>query len=404
MTTQAGVGYSERSDSFSAGQEAAGAALREMGGGSCDLALLFSTSAHEPRALARGVRAAIGEGPRLLGGYAVGVVTNDALGYDGFQVGVALLRSDSAEFHPFHALGLPAGEQAVGAALGRQVAALDPPAENLLLLYDSVDRSEGRFNLNMAVPLLEGLSGVLEPGLMRNLVGAGLVGDMACKETFQWFDDAVHQGSAMALATRGGLSLHTTVLHGCRPLGDYFTITATDGPAVLEIEGRPALDFISDLLGKDKESSWRDYAFFVTLGVNQGEKYGEFREENYQNRLCLRADIKRNALVMFEPDLKPGSEVQLMRRSIDLSYVEERVEGLLETIPAGKRPVLALYIDCAGRAARYCGADEEEAAEVVRVLNRRVPFLGLYSGVEVGQLAGRPQSLDWTGVLAIYCE
>ena len=86
-----GVGFSEDADSRMAGHAAAQDALREAGGGLPSLVLLFSTSRHDPHVLGAAVREVAGPQARLVGGYAVGVITHDQLAYDGYQVGVAML-------------------------------------------------------------------------------------------------------------------------------------------------------------------------------------------------------------------------------------------------------------------------------------------------------------------------
>ena len=119
--------------------------------------------------------------------------------------------------------------------------------------------------------------------------------------------------------------------------------------------------------------------------INKGDKFGSFREEDYANRLCCGVDEERSGLVMFEPDLVPGTEVQLMRRSVDFQYIEQHTNELLQRA-AGRRPFFALYIDCAGRASAYCGSDSEEAAEVQRILGAQIPLLGVYCGVEIARV------------------
>ena len=191
------------------------------------------------------------------------------------------------------------------------------------------------------------------------------MGSMQWNPTFQWFDDRIEQHSAMALVLSGAARMDTIIMHGCRPAGSYHTITKAEGPLVLEIDGKPALDAIADLLGPDSDKSWEDYPLFVTLGVNKGDKFGQFKDENYANRLVMAIDRERRALVMFENDLKQGFEVQLMRRSIDFDYIGRRADELLGRL-GGRTPFFALYIDCAARASAYCGTEREEAAEVQR--------------------------------------
>jgi small ligand-binding sensory domain FIST len=107
--------------------------------------------------------------------------------------------------------------------------------------------------------------------------------------------------------------------------------------------------------------------------------------------------------VRFEPDLVAGSEVQLMCRSVDFSYVARRTEELLARV-ADRHAFFALYIDCAGRASAYCGSDGEEAEEVRRVIGQRIPLLGAYSGVEIAKVGAEVRPLDWTGVLCVLSQ
>jgi len=401
MGTSFGVGESEHHDSATAGREAAERARAKLRGANAQIVILFSTSRHDPEVLRDAVRNAFGGGVRVVGGYAVGIITNDLLSYDGFQVGLVAIHSDDVEFELFLESGLAFDEEQVGRRLGEAIRARGPTESlNLMLFYDSVNRTNGRFQLNMATPLLRGIRETA-PGLPP-FVGAGLVGDMQCRETHQWFDDRVEQQSVVAVGFRGNLQMDTIVMHGCKPSGAYHTITAAEGATVFEIDGRPALELIAELLG-DEEGRRRDYSeysFFVTLGLNKGDEFA-FDEEAYVNRLCLRADPRRGGLVLFEPDLVEGSRVQLMRRSLDFSYVRERTRTLLARLE-GRKALFAFYIDCAGRAGAYAGTEEEEAEELRRVLGPDVPLLGFFSGVELAPIRGEVTPLDWTGVLTIF--
>ena len=75
MVTQVGVGFSDIPNSEEAGLEAARAAMAHAGVSSCNLAILFSTSKHDPAQLRNGVRSVIGPTSRLVGGYSIGIIT-----------------------------------------------------------------------------------------------------------------------------------------------------------------------------------------------------------------------------------------------------------------------------------------------------------------------------------------
>ena len=69
-----------------------------------------------------------------------------------------------------------------------------------------------------------------------------------------------------------------------------------------------------------------------------------------------------------------------------------------------RRPVLALYIDCAGRQSRMCRSEREEAIEVQQALGDSIPLLGFYSGCEIARSGQVMQSHNYTGVLCILSE
>jgi hypothetical protein len=405
MSTRVGIGFSENPDSTAAGAEIARAATDALGGDACDLAIMYSTSRHDPTKLRDGVRSIIGPESRLIGGYAVGVITNDQLAYEGYQVGLAALSSDSLNIDMFIELGLPKNERNVGVALGRQIKEHQYEGDpNILLMYDSInDRPpEGVvLDLNLATPLVEGIEESL--GTWPRTAGVGMFGDWQSEPTYQWFDDRVERHSAMALVLSGGVRMDTIIMHGCKPSSGYHTITKVDNNVVLEIDGKPAIETVAELLGPDSYKSWEEYPFFVTLGVNRGDRFGDFVEEDYANRLVMGLDKDRGGLIMFEPDLKAGSDVQLMRRSIDFKYIGERAQDILKRIE-GRTPFFALYIDCAGRISKYAGTEREEAEEVQKHIGSKMPLLGMYSGVEIASVGSHMQALDWTGVLCVFSE
>lgn len=403
MTTRAGTGYSEKPYSREAGIEAARVAMDAAGIDECDLVMLFSTSKHDPVELRDGVREVVGSRPRLIGGYAAGIITNDRLGYEGHQVGVAVIRSATMKADLFIEQSLSEGEYDVGVRLGQAITSAEYDGEpNLLLLYDAIRafKRDGIW-LNLATPLLAGISDAIDK--WPRTAGVGMMGDMQWNPTYQWFDDRIEQQSAMALVLHGGIRMDTIIMHGCKPSSSYYPVTRAEGNTVLEIGGKPAVEMIQELVGPQNGLSWEEYPLFVTLGVNRGEKWESFREETYMNRLCMSVDRDRNGLVMFEPDLKPGTEVQLMRRSIDFDYVHQRTHELLGRVD-GRKPFFAFYIDCVGRASGYCGSEGEEAEEVQKALGPDIPLLGFYSGVEIAEVNGKVEPLDWTGVLCVFSE
>jgi hypothetical protein len=401
QATRAGVGYSEKPAGRDAGAEAAAAAMAQAGLDSCDLVLAFATGKQDPAAVRDGVRSIVGERAHIVGGATVGVITGNRLGFEGHQVGVAVLRAPRVSTEILLERSIADREYEAGEALGRRIRSRFGPSgpDALLLLYDIVKTSMGS-SLNLATPLLAGMTAAL--GEWPATVGGGLMGNLQFSSSFQFVGDEITSRGLIGLALQGDLRMDALTIHGCRPSGRYYTITKADGCVVLELDGQPAAEVVARMLGPDR-SSWEDYPLFVTLGINNGDPFGPYREDDYAVRLCSAVDRERGGLAFFGDDLQPGRQVQLMRRSIDLGYMADRVSELLGRLD-GRRPVLALYIDCAGRCSAMSGSDGEEATEIQRALGGEVPLLGWYVGGEIARAGDVMQSHNWTGVLSILSE
>ncbi len=400
---QAGVGYSDIPDSTAAGIYAAEQAVAMSDRTDpCDIALLFCTARHDQRVLRKAVASVLGATVPVYGGGAVGVITNHDFGYAGDQVGVACLWLDGARCDIFTEGGLDRSEEDAGERLGRRIAErLEvTPESPVMLFYDAVGRDEmGKVRLKMATWLLKGLEKAL--GLLPDITGAGLQGDHICSLTSQYIGDGLRENVATALAFSGDVRIDSAIMHGCRPASAYYTVTKADGPVILEIDHKPALAFMDELLGSAIKPD--DYPFFLLFGINHGERWGQYDETQYASRLCLDIDKERGGIVMFEPDMSEGTEFQLMFRAYDLEYMKPKIEALFENLN-GRKPVFALYIDCAGRCAGYGGTDLEDALVLQKIVGERVPVLGLYTGVEIASVAGRPRGLDWTGGFCLFSQ
>jgi len=400
--TQAGVGYSENPDSALAGKEAAEQAIAMAGRrDACNMVLLFCTARHDQQILREVVSAVVGDSVPIYGGGTAGVMTNDAYGYAGDQVGVACLWLDGARCDVLIDGGLLESEEGTGFRLGQGLARLNVTAASpVMLFYDAIHRDEfGNVRMALATRILAGLEKAL--GFLPDLTGAGMLGDHVCSPTSQYIGGETGENQAMAFAFSGNIRIDSAIMHGCRPASLYYTVTKADGPVILEIDHKPALAFMDELLGSGITPE--QYPFFLLLGINHGERWGEYEEDNYASRLCFGIDRERGGIVMFESDMAEGTEFQIMFRSFDLEYMKPKFESLFDKLH-GRKPVFAMYIDCAGRCAGYGGTDLEDALVLQQVVGNRVPVLGLYTGVEIAPIAGRPRGLDWTGVFCLFSQ
>ena len=397
---QVGVGYSDNPETLAAGAQATESAVRHAGRSDpCDLILMFSTAMHDPAVLRKAVVSVVGDSVPIYGGGTTGVITNDYFGYAGDQVAAACIWLDDVQCEVLTEGGLKEGEAATGLRLGERLAQLGTtPDSPVLLFYDAVDVTNG-LRLLMATPLLAGIEQGL--GFPPDLSGVGMIGSLTCSPYEQWIGNTVGTSNAIALVFSGNIRMDSVIMHGCRPATQYYTVTKAMGPVILEINGEPAIPFIDKLLGG--VIAPEQYPFFLTFGINHGDRWGEYNEEDYASRLCLAIDKASGGIVMFEPDMVEGTEFQLMFRSLELDYIKPKIDEVFDGLD-GREPVFGVFIDCAGRCAGYAGADREDAVVVQQTVAGRVPVLGLYNGVEISPIGGRPRGLDWTGVFCLFSQ
>ena len=242
-----GVGYSDVTDSYAAGMRAARGAIEQAGRQDpCDIVFLFATAKHDQIKL---------------------------------RAGAACIWLDGLEFNAFVDDGLLESEEETGIRLGRRLAAHGvTPNSPVMLFYDAIDQSGGGLRLLMATWLLAGLNKGL--GFFPDLTGAGLQADHICTPSKQFIGDSICQRCAMALAFSDDIRIDSVIMHGCRPASPYYTVTKADGPVILEINGKPAIEFMDGILGPAIKP-WQ-YPFFLLFGINHGECWAEYDEDKCQ--------------------------------------------------------------------------------------------------------------------------
>lgn len=398
---QVGVGFSDNPDSREAGRQAVKEALNKTGRTDiCSLVLLFNTARHDQQLLREAVALGTGNANHIYGGGAVGIITNEVFGYAGDQVGVVCIWLDGSECDVLVEKGLDQSEIETGKRLGSRMAELGVGSDSpVLLFYDAIEHMEDGVRLLMATWLLEGIEKSL--GHFPDITGAGMQGDHICSPTKQYTGAGLDEYVAMSLLFSDDICMDSVIMHGCRPASPYYTVTRAEGSMILEINGKPAIDFLDGLLGSAIKPE--SYPFFLLFGVHRGEHWEEYDENAYASRLCQGIDKERGGIIMFEPDMVTGTEFQLMFRSLELDYMKPKIDSLFSRL-GGREPLFALYIDCAGRCAGYGGVDLEDAYVIQKAVGNRIPLLGLYTGVEIASIRGVPQGLDWTGVFIIFTK
>jgi len=401
MNVKIGVASSSLLNTEQAGKTIATEALAKSNAGQADFALIFITNDHDYDKFLGAVKSVLGNNTVIAGGSSIGVLTNDSIINEGVSAAIMVISAPGINFVTRITPGLDQGEEDCGREVGirlKELLKVNNP--NLLLFYDSVRPTpKDGIPLYQAAPILRGIEKEIKH--WPPTAGVGLT-TFGWDNSKLWNEQEVCAESIMSLVISGNIRMHTSIMHGCKPASDYHRITKIKSNLVLEIDDKPATEVVSEYLGNPEEVDWKSAMFFITLGVNKGEKYAPFKEENYVNRMVMGVDENTKSLALVEGDLKQGEMFQFMRRCIEPGIVYERCRGLLNSLSDSK-PLFAIYISCAGRIKKLFGSEKEEAEEVQEALGE-IPLLGMYSGVEIAKVRDNLMPLDWTGVLCLFSE
>ena len=405
---KAGIGYCNERDSVTSGRKVAEKAIENGKIEKPGLVIAFCGGRVDPDEFFRGLRSIVGTETSIIGGSAVGIITNDYLSYEGHPAGAAIIQSDKLQ-HKVVAVGnLDKDERMAGKNLAKKLSN-KPETKLLLIFYDSVKfppTGTTPMVMNASPRLIQGIEETFKSGMP--IIGAGLIGDFDFDSSKQFCGSYVGNQSVVGTLLGGDFEHYCRIMHGCTPKdGIYHTITKVEGPVIYEADGKPIVEMIDDMYGNQ---DWQKQVPVkrIAIGVNFGEKYGAFIEGENVNRMITGVLPDKEGIVIFEPDLEEGTEVRFMLRDFEKmieSAKRNSVELMAQIKGDGRRPVFGLYIDCAGRTAGYSDTLVEEASEIRKVFNQdKVPLLGFYSGVEVAPLLGKSRGLDWTGVLMVLTE
>jgi len=411
-----GISSCNQNDSFAAGQILARDSLVNGDIEKPTIGLAFCAGRHNHNRFFQGLRSVLPSNVPIIGGSCIGVITNDDLCYssiaddENYPAALAVLQlPDTIDCRLVSVGNLDKDEEKAGREFSNKCQ-IGPDDKAVFLIYDSIKvplSEEQPPVLNSAAHMLAGITNSTF-NFQVPLIGGGVIGDYGFNSTQQFCGFSIEKQSIVAAIYSGAIEPHFCITHGCSLLsGTYYKITKAEGACIYELDNQPIVELIDNLFG-GKEWQKQNPLKTLTIGMNESDKFSDFEEDNYKNRLIVGPTADKKGIVLFDADIKEGDEIQLMLRNGPemIESAREKSKQLIAEIRSkGKKPVFAIYIDCAGRSAFFSGTDREEAAEIQKILNENnIPLLGFYSGVEIAPIAHKIKGLDWTGVLMILTD
>ena len=132
-----GIGYSNQKDGFLSGMAVAKNAIEKGNIQSPDLVFAFCGGQVDHEDYFRGLQNVVGDQVPIIGGSALGIITNELLSYEGYPAGAAIIESKTLKYREAAASGLDKDEKQAGYKLTKKLS-YEQEGKLLIIFYDSV--------------------------------------------------------------------------------------------------------------------------------------------------------------------------------------------------------------------------------------------------------------------------
>jgi small ligand-binding sensory domain FIST len=394
----AGTGLSTDEDSGRAAAAAAGAALARAGidraaGARADLALVFATPPHRAAyaRIARTVREATGA-TCLVGASGLGVLTGEQEVEGSAAVGVLVLAGDGLAAMPVFARGLAGRSAEVARQIARAVRPAAGAASALVLFLDPYGFE--------AAPFLDVLGQEL-PGLP--VVGGAAAEAPDHPRTYQMCGDLVDAGAVAGVLLGGGLRAVVGVTQACQPIGEPRVITRAAGNLIFELDGRPAVSVLAELMPEPLRGRLDRAAGLIFAGLPVEREQSSLAPGEYVVRNIVGADPAHGALAVAGPVATGSIMTFTLREPFRAREDLRRMLADVARRAAGLVPRAALYVNCCARGRNLYGVADIDTAFIEQRFPG-LPVLGFASAAELGPVMGRTALLQYSGVLTLLCD
>lgn len=216
-----------------------------------------------------------------------------------------------------------------------------------------------------------------------------------------FLDGEVYESGLVGLALTGDIEVDTVVAQGCRPIGEPLVITRCQGNFLAEVDGRPILEVLQELLLSlsERDRTLARHSLFLGLlmdATNLQPTPGDFL---VRNLIGLEPEQRMLAVAA---ELRPGQTVQFHLRDARTSSEDlERMLGRYLGRPDRPSPQGALLFSCLGRG-QYLYGEPDHDSRTFRSLVGNVPLAGFFCNGEIGPVGGRTHVHGYTSCFGLF--
>lgn len=218
-------------------------------------------------------------------------------------------------------------------------------------------------------------------------------------------DDKLYRTGAVGACISGNVTVDAVVAQGCRPIGKPYSVTKCQNNFLMELDGKPAVHALKDVLESLPESDRELARNSLFLGVVMDEFKDDFKVGDFLVRNILSIEPRTGSLVIGEI-MRNERRVQFHLRdaatsSDDLKmmlkrYAEQQVDG-------GSVAEGALLFSCLGRGKHLYGEPNHDS-DCFRQYLGEVPLGGFFCNGEIGPVGGTTFLHGYTSSFGIFRE
>lgn len=213
-------------------------------------------------------------------------------------------------------------------------------------------------------------------------------------------DERVYASGALCLSMSGDITMDTIVAQGCRPIGEPMFANATHENLILQLDGKPPREVLTDLYQRIPRSDRKLFtdALFMGLAMETRQQYDA---GDFLIRTILGLDPDSGALLV-NTQVPAHAVVQLHVRDARSSARDLEQQLHHHRLAQGEQSGAGvLLLSCVGRSAEFYGQPDHDC-NVFRQCIGDLPIGGLFCNGEIGPVRGATYVHGYTSVFGIF--
>ena len=212
-------------------------------------------------------------------------------------------------------------------------------------------------------------------------------------------DGEVTNSGLVGVTLRGNVRVSTIVSQGCRPVGDWFTVTGSRSNLIQELDGKPPLEVLQEVFAEASADDQKLMRSGILLGRGVVRQPDDLGHGSFLIRVVLGADRESGAISVADR-VREGEYVQFHVR--DAQSARDDLEMLLTPQVFEETAAGALLFTCNGRGERFFGERDADVAIIGNALGEQVPVTGFFCGGEIGPIGSANFVHGYTASLAVF--